>query len=182
MTSHPAYIVEWSAPRLTADFVRCPTERGLTGLWTRCGANLLRIVTLNDQLDMITGKGPSARHEVSYFAESDPAAVRIDDFKYQFIHAGGRMARHRGASRLTDSRQLTLGSFRTHRHAGEWESTWVAGVLRLVGWIELSRRLSAPADWGDAEQRTDRRQREPVRCTPCVRLHRDRGQHRAFRP
>ncbi len=90
MTSHPAYIVEWSAPRLTADFVRCPTERGLTGLWTRCGANLLRIVTLNDQLDMITGKGPSAHHEVSYFAESDPAAVRIDDFKYQFItQAGG---------------------------------------------------------------------------------------------
>jgi len=38
-----------------------------------------------NQLDMITGKGPSARHEVFYFAESNLAAVRIDDFKYQFI-------------------------------------------------------------------------------------------------
>ena len=38
-----------------------------------------------NQLDMITGKGPSARHEVYYFAESNLAAVRIDDFKYQFI-------------------------------------------------------------------------------------------------
>ena len=38
-----------------------------------------------NQMDMITGKGPSARHEVLYFAESNLAAVRIDDFKYQFI-------------------------------------------------------------------------------------------------
>jgi arylsulfatase len=38
-----------------------------------------------NQMDMITGKGPSARHEVLYFAESNLAAVRIDDFKYRFI-------------------------------------------------------------------------------------------------
>jgi len=38
-----------------------------------------------NQLDMITCKGPSARHEIFYFAESNLAAVRIDDFKYQFI-------------------------------------------------------------------------------------------------
>jgi arylsulfatase len=38
-----------------------------------------------NQLDLITGKGPSGRHEVYYFAESNLAAVRIDDFKYQFI-------------------------------------------------------------------------------------------------
>jgi len=38
-----------------------------------------------NQMDMITGKGPSARHEIFYFAESNLAAVRVDDFKYQFI-------------------------------------------------------------------------------------------------
>jgi arylsulfatase len=38
-----------------------------------------------NQLDLITGKGPSARHEVFYFAESTLGAVRIDDFKYRFI-------------------------------------------------------------------------------------------------
>jgi arylsulfatase A-like enzyme len=38
-----------------------------------------------NQLDMITGKGPSNRHEIYYFTESNLAAVRIDDFKYQFI-------------------------------------------------------------------------------------------------
>jgi len=42
-----------------------------------------------NQMDMITGKGPSARHEVLYFAESNLAAVRIDDFKYQFITQPG---------------------------------------------------------------------------------------------
>jgi len=41
------------------------------------------------QMDMTTGKGPSARHEIFYFTESDLAAVRIDDFKYMFITQPG---------------------------------------------------------------------------------------------
>ena len=42
-----------------------------------------------NQLDLLTGKGPSARHEVFYFAESTLGAVRIDDFKYRFIDQPG---------------------------------------------------------------------------------------------
>jgi len=38
-----------------------------------------------NQMDLITGKGPSKRHEIFYFAESTLGAVRIDDFKYRFI-------------------------------------------------------------------------------------------------
>jgi arylsulfatase len=38
-----------------------------------------------NQLDLITGKGPSNRHEVWYFGESELGAVRIDDYKYRFI-------------------------------------------------------------------------------------------------
>jgi arylsulfatase A-like enzyme len=38
-----------------------------------------------NQMDLITGKGPSARHEIFYFAESTLGAVRVDDFKYRFI-------------------------------------------------------------------------------------------------
>ena len=37
-----------------------------------------------DQIDLITGKGPSKRNEIFYFAESTLAAVRIDDYKYRF--------------------------------------------------------------------------------------------------
>ena len=36
-------------------------------------------------MDLITGKGPSKRHEVLYFAEGTLGAVRIDDYKYRFI-------------------------------------------------------------------------------------------------
>jgi arylsulfatase len=42
-----------------------------------------------NQMDMITGKGPSARHEIFYFGESTLGAVRIDDFKYRFIEQPG---------------------------------------------------------------------------------------------
>lgn len=37
-----------------------------------------------NQLNLLLGKGPSARHEVFYFGGPHLGAVRIDDFKYQF--------------------------------------------------------------------------------------------------
>ena len=38
-----------------------------------------------DQTAMLTGKGPSNRHEIFYLGESTLGAVRIDDYKYRFI-------------------------------------------------------------------------------------------------
>ena len=38
-----------------------------------------------DQTAMLTGKGPSKRHEIFYLGESTIGAVRIDDYKYRFI-------------------------------------------------------------------------------------------------
>jgi arylsulfatase A-like enzyme len=38
-----------------------------------------------NQMDAITGKGPSARHEIFYLGESTVGAIRIDDYKYRFI-------------------------------------------------------------------------------------------------
>jgi arylsulfatase A-like enzyme len=38
-----------------------------------------------NQMDMITGKGPSKRHEIWYFAEGTLGAARIDQFKYRFV-------------------------------------------------------------------------------------------------
>ena len=37
-----------------------------------------------DQTDLITGKGPSKRHEIFYLTEITLSAVRLDDFKYRF--------------------------------------------------------------------------------------------------
>ena len=38
-----------------------------------------------NQLDFLTGKGPSARHELFYFGGPHLGAIRIDDFKFQFF-------------------------------------------------------------------------------------------------
>ena len=42
-----------------------------------------------DQMDCITGKGESKRHEIFYLGESTLGAVRIDDYKYRFINQPG---------------------------------------------------------------------------------------------
>jgi arylsulfatase A-like enzyme len=38
-----------------------------------------------NQMDLLEGKGPSARHELFYFGGAKLGALRIDDFKYQFF-------------------------------------------------------------------------------------------------
>src|SRR5215813_10958752 len=37
-----------------------------------------------DQTDLITGRGPSKRHEIFYFTEGTMSAARVDDYKYRF--------------------------------------------------------------------------------------------------
>jgi arylsulfatase len=37
-----------------------------------------------NQMDLLTGKGPSERHELFYFGGASLGAVRIDNFKFQF--------------------------------------------------------------------------------------------------
>ncbi|MGA7761186.1 MAG: arylsulfatase [Candidatus Binataceae bacterium] len=38
-----------------------------------------------DQIDVLTGRGPSRRHEIFYFGGPHLGAIRIDDFKFQFF-------------------------------------------------------------------------------------------------
>ena len=38
-----------------------------------------------DQTPLLTGKGPSRRKEIFYFAEGTLGAVRLGDYKYRFI-------------------------------------------------------------------------------------------------
>ncbi len=42
-----------------------------------------------DQTALITGKGPSSRREIFYFAEGTLGAVRVGDYKYRFIDQPG---------------------------------------------------------------------------------------------
>ena len=38
-----------------------------------------------DQMDLLLGNGPGARHELFYFAGPKLGALRIDDYKFQFF-------------------------------------------------------------------------------------------------
>ena len=38
-----------------------------------------------NQMDMLTGKAPSARHEFFYFAGPKLGAIRLDDMKFRFF-------------------------------------------------------------------------------------------------
>jgi arylsulfatase A-like enzyme len=42
-----------------------------------------------NQMDLLTGQGPSKRHEILYFIENKLGAVRIDDYKYRFVDQPG---------------------------------------------------------------------------------------------
>jgi hypothetical protein len=59
-----------------------------------------------DQTALITGKGPSARHEILHFTEGTLPAMRIDDYKYRFT-AAGRLAWWHDQGRLAYSDQCS---------------------------------------------------------------------------
>ena len=68
---------------------RPPAIRTSRTSWTGQAARRRRHYKVHldgyNQLDLITGKGPSNRHEIFYFTEGTLGAVRIDDYKYRFI-------------------------------------------------------------------------------------------------
>ena len=65
-----------------------------------------------NQMDLLPGKGPSARHELFYFGGPQLGAIRIDDFKFQFLPAALRLAGREGDDRHADDRQSASGSVR----------------------------------------------------------------------
>ena len=60
------------------------TDQLLKGV-TLDGRNYKNHLDGYNQLDLLTGKGPSARHEIFYFAGPRLGALRVDDFKFQFF-------------------------------------------------------------------------------------------------
>ena len=102
-----------------------------------------------DQTDMITGKGPSNRHEIFYFGESTLGAVRIDDFKYRFIDQPGGWLGAEDPRRRAVPDQPSPRSFRAHGLAREREQDRGAAILRLVQVRILALRVR-PAAGGEA--------------------------------
>jgi arylsulfatase A-like enzyme len=86
-----------------------------------------------DQTPMITGKGPSNRHEIFYFGESTLGAVRIDDYKYRFIdQPGGWM----GEKTKVDVPHLTNLRLDPFERAG-WPQNYTAqGSQQYFDWFK----------------------------------------------
>ena len=72
----PTFVAAAGNPNITDELLKGKTIGGRTYKNHLDGYN---------QLDLITGKGPSNRHEIFYLGESTVGAVRIDDYKFRFI-------------------------------------------------------------------------------------------------
>jgi arylsulfatase len=87
-----------------------------------------------DQLDLLTGKGPSNRHEIFYFGESTLGAVRIDDFKYRFIEQPGGWLGDKVNADVPYLTNLRLDPF---ERAGWPEHLTKAGSLEYFEWFKF---------------------------------------------
>ncbi|MSU92588.1 arylsulfatase [Pseudomonas mandelii] len=87
-----------------------------------------------DQTPMITGKGPSNRHEVFYFGESTLGAIRIDDFKYRFIDQPGGWL---GAKVTLDMPVLTNLRLDPFERTGWPENMAASGSLEYFEWFKF---------------------------------------------
>jgi arylsulfatase A-like enzyme len=76
----PTFVTAAGNPNITAEFLK-GKQIG--------GQNYKVHLDGYDQTALITGKGPSARHELLYFTEGTLSAVRIDDYKYRFTDQPG---------------------------------------------------------------------------------------------
>jgi hypothetical protein len=65
-----------------------------------------------DQTGLITGKAPSSRHEIFYFAVGTSGAVRLKRLQIPVYRPAGRLDRRDGARRLADPGQSPARSLR----------------------------------------------------------------------
>jgi arylsulfatase len=79
-----------------------------------------------NQMDLITGKGPSQRKEVWYFAETQLGAARIGDFKFRFIDQPGGWL---GGTVKPDMPILT------NLRLDPFERTGLAGSINYYPWF-----------------------------------------------
>ena len=86
-----------------------------------------------NQMDMITGKGPSNRNEIYYFGESELGAVRIGDYKYRFIDQPGGWL---GEKTKVDVPYPDQPSSRSVRAHGLAENGTKAGSQEYFQWFK----------------------------------------------
>ncbi|HEY9758664.1 MAG TPA: arylsulfatase [Oculatellaceae cyanobacterium] len=98
-----------------------------------------------NQLPLVTGAAPSARHEIFYFAEGTMGAVRIGDYKYRFIDQPGGWL---GATEKVDWPILT------NIRLDPFERTGATGSMMYGNWyaVQFWRFVFAQQVVGKAAQ------------------------------
>ena len=99
-----------------------------------------------NQMAAITGKGPSARHEIFYLGESTVGAVRIDDYKYPLHRPARRLAGRKDPPGRALHHQPAPGSVRAHGLAQQRDERRSAAILRLVQVPILALRVRPAAN------------------------------------
>ena len=131
-----------------------------------------------NQMDMITGKGPSKRHEIFYFGGEHARRGAHRRLQVSLHRPARRLARRQGPSPtcpiLTN---LRLDPFERTGLAGNG-TRWIAGVLRLVQVRVLALRVR-PAGSGEAGHDGHRvpADAEGRELQPRCRESEDRGSH-----
>ena len=108
-----------------------------------------------NQMDMITGKGPSNRHEIWYFGESELGAVRIDDYKFRFIDQPGGWLGDKTKPDVPYITNLRLDPFERTGWPNSGTKDGAQAILRLVQIRVLALRL-CPAAGREAGHDRDR--------------------------
>jgi arylsulfatase A-like enzyme len=86
-----------------------------------------------NQMNMITGKGPSTRSEIFYFGESTLGAVRVGDYKYRFIDQPGGWL---GEKTKVDVPYLTNLRLDPFERTGWPNSGTKEGALQFFDWFK----------------------------------------------
>ena len=86
-----------------------------------------------NQLDLLTGNGPSNRTEIWYFGESDLGAVRVGDYKYRFIDQPGGWLGEKTKPEVPTIINLRLDPF---ERTGWPEDQTKAGSLQYWEWYK----------------------------------------------
>ena len=99
-----------------------------------------------NQMAAITGKGPSARHEIFYLGESTVGAVRIDDYKFRFIDQPDGWLGEKTHPDVPYITNLRLDPVRAHGLAQQRDERRRAAILRLVQVPVLALRVRPAGD------------------------------------
>ena len=98
-----------------------------------------------NQMDAITGKGPSARHEIFYLGESTVGAVRIDDYKFRFIDQPDGWVGEKTHPDVPYITNLRLDPFERTGWPNERDERRGPAILRLVQVPILALRVRPAA-------------------------------------